>query len=250
MRNLQSVRYEGPVYPVNPREEFILGYKVYPTIADVPDPVDLAVIVVPAPVVAEQVEACGKRGVRGAIIVSGGFRETGPEGAEREQEVRRVAREYGIRLLGPNCIGTIDAHTPLNTTFVVGMPRPGDIAFLSQSGAMAAAVMDWAAGSGVGFSRIVSLGNMVDVTGEGAGDVSGDRGHGGAFRDVTDAGSSVCVSRPTPGSATLRAHFSSAGAAPTEQRLDIAEYTDELSERWPSRAPLTAARRTRRGTRG
>ena len=165
VRNLQSVRYEGQVYPINLHEEYILGYKVYRTIADVPDPVDLAVVVVPARYVAEQVEACGKRGIKGAIIVSGGFRETGPEGAEREEEVRRVAREYGVRLLGPNCIGTIDAHTPLNTTFVVGMPRPGDIAFLSQSGAMAAAVMDWAAGSGVGFSRIVSLGNTVDVTG-------------------------------------------------------------------------------------
>jgi acetyltransferase len=163
VRNLQSVRYEGPIYPVNPREEYILGYKVYPSIGEVPDPVELAVVVVPASMVAGEVEACGKRGVKGAIIISGGFRETGPEGEARERRVQQIAAQYGIRLLGPNCIGTIDAHTPLNTTFVVGMPRPGDIAFLSQSGAMAAAVMDWAAGSGVGFSRIVSLGNQVDV---------------------------------------------------------------------------------------
>ena len=182
VRNLQSVRYEGPVYPVNPREEYILGYKVYPSIAEVPDPVELAVIVVPAKMVAEQVEACGKRGVKGAIIVSGGFRETGPEGAAREEEIRLIAREYGIRVIGPNCIGTIDAHTPLNTTFVVGMPRPGDIAFLSQSGAMAAAVMDWAAGSGVGFSRIVSLGNMVDVT---TGEMLAQIGADGRTRVIT-----------------------------------------------------------------
>lgn len=182
VRNLQSVRYEGPVYPVNPREEYILGYKVYPGIADVPDPVELAVIVVPARAVAEQVEACGKRGVKGAIIISGGFRETGPEGAARESEIQRIAAEYGVRLLGPNCIGTIDAHTPLNTTFVVGMPRPGDIAFLSQSGAMAAAVMDWAAGSGVGFSRIVSLGNMVDVT---SGEMLSQIGADGRTRVIT-----------------------------------------------------------------
>jgi acetyltransferase len=164
VRNLQSVRYDGPVYPVNPREDEILGYKVYSSVDEVPDPVDLAVIVVPAPMVAAQVEACGKRGIRGVIIISGGFGETGPEGADRECEIKRVADQYGIRVIGPNCIGTIDAHTPLNTTFVVGMPSPGEIAFLSQSGAMAAAVMDWAAGSGVGFSRIVSLGNQVDVT--------------------------------------------------------------------------------------
>ncbi len=182
VRNLQHVRYEGPIYPVNPGEEEILGYKVYPSIADVPDPVELAVIAVPAPLVAAQLELCGQRGIEGAIIISGGFRETGPEGEAREHEVERIADEYGIRVLGPNCIGTIDAHTPLNTTFVVGMPRPGDIAFLSQSGAVAAAVMDWAAGSGVGFSRIVSLGNQVDVTGA---EMLGQIGQDGRTRVIT-----------------------------------------------------------------
>ncbi len=175
VRNLKSVLYEGPVYPVNPHEDYILGYKVYPSIGAVPDPVELAVIIVPAPMVAAQVEACGKRGIKGAIIITGGFRETGAEGGALEHEIARIAQEYGIRIIGPNCIGTIDAHTPLNTTFVVGMPRPGDIAFLSQSGAMAAAVMDWAAGSGVGFSRIVSLGNQVDVnSAEMLGEIGGD----------------------------------------------------------------------------
>lgn len=165
VRNLQNVHYEGPIYPVNPNEDEILGYKVYPNVADVPDPCELAVIALPATRVPAQVEACGQRGIQGVVIVSGGFRETGPEGAAREVEIKRIAQKYGLRVIGPNCIGTIDAYTPLNTTFVVGMPRPGDIAFISQSGAMAAAVMDWAVGSGVGFSRIVSLGNQVDVTG-------------------------------------------------------------------------------------
>lgn len=164
VRNLQNVRYEGPVYPINPHEEEILGYTAYASVKDVPDPVDLAVISVPAPAVVKQVEECGKRGIKGVIVVSGGFRETGPEGAAREREILAIAKQYDMRVIGPNCIGTIDAHTPLNTTFVVGMPKPGDIAFLSQSGAMAAAVMDWAVGSGVGFSRIVSLGNQIDVT--------------------------------------------------------------------------------------
>jgi acetyltransferase len=168
VRNLRNIHYQGAVYPVNPREEEIVGYKAYPSVLDVPDPVDLAVIIVPAAVVAAQVEACGKRGIKAAIIVSGGFREMGSNddgtGAAREREVKRVADQYGVRLLGPNCMGTIDTHTPLNTTFMDNVPRPGNIAFVSQSGAMVAAVMDWAAGSGVGFSRMVSLGNQADVT--------------------------------------------------------------------------------------
>jgi acetyl coenzyme A synthetase (ADP forming)-like protein len=163
VRNLRDVRYEGEIYPVNPNEEEILGYKVYRSVSEIEGPQDLAVISVPAQAVPEQIEACGKRGIKGAIVVSGGFRETGPEGAQREKEIAAIAAKYNMRIIGPNCIGTIDAHTPLNTTFVVGMPRPGDIAFVSQSGAMAAAVMDWAVGSGVGFSRIVSLGNQLDV---------------------------------------------------------------------------------------
>jgi acetyltransferase len=163
VRNLQSVKYDGPIYPVNPKEDEILGLKVYRATSEVPDPVDLAVIAVPAKYVPEELKACGKRGIKGAIIISGGFRETGAAGLALEDELKKISAEYGIRIIGPNCIGTIDAHTPLNSTFVVGMPRPGDIAFLSQSGAMAAAVMDWAVGSGVGFSRIVSLGNQTDV---------------------------------------------------------------------------------------
>lgn len=164
VRNLQSVKYDGPIYPVNPKEDEILGVRTYHSVEDVPDPVDLAVIAVPAKHVARELIQCGKRGIKGAIIISGGFRETGEEGLALEQELKRISEQYHIRIIGPNCIGTIDAHTPLNSTFVVGMPRPGDIAFLSQSGAMAAAVMDWAVGSGVGFSRIVSLGNQTDVT--------------------------------------------------------------------------------------
>ncbi len=163
VRNLIQSHYPGPVYPVNPHADEILGLRTYPDIASVPDPLDLAVIVVPAPLVAETLEACGRRGVKGAIVVSGGFREVGPEGAEREERLKVVAQEYGIALLGPNCIGTIDTHTPLNTTFVTGSPVPGEIALLSQSGAVAAAVIDWARGAGVGLSRIVSLGNQAGV---------------------------------------------------------------------------------------
>ncbi len=163
VRNLIQHGYDGPIYPINPHANEILERKAYPHVMDVPDPLDLAVIAVPAHKVADELERCGQRGVPAAIIISGGFREIGPEGAAREQTIKRIARQYGIRLLGPNGIGSIDTHTPLNTTFVKGMPTRGNIAFLSQSGAVCAAVIDWARGSGVGFSRVVSLGNQVDV---------------------------------------------------------------------------------------
>jgi acetyl coenzyme A synthetase (ADP forming)-like protein len=163
VRNLVEYRYQGAIYPVNPVASEILGHTCYPSIADVPDPVDLGVIVVPVKIVADMLDQCGKRGIRYAIVVSGGFSETGPEGQAHEDALARVARKHNIRVVGPNCIGTIDTHTAVNTTFVVGMPQVGDIGFVSQSGAMCAAVIDWARGAGVGFSRIVSLGNQVDV---------------------------------------------------------------------------------------
>lgn len=164
VRNLLEHRYTGPIYPVNRRVDQILSLQVYPAIADVPDPLDLAVIVVPAEYVEEEIRACGERGVQAVIVISGGFREVGLEGTAREEAISRAADEYGLLLLGPNCIGTIDTHTPLNTTFVTGIPRPGEIACVSQSGAIAAAIIDWARGSGVGLSRIVSLGNQAGVT--------------------------------------------------------------------------------------
>lgn len=163
VRNLVDYHYRGPVYPVNPAARELLGYRCYPTISSVPDPVDLALVVVPAPAVVDVVEECGKRGIKHAIVVSGGFAETGPEGAAREKALAALGKKYGMRIIGPNCIGTIDTHTPVNTTFVVGMPEAGDIGFVSQSGAMCAVVIDWARGAAVGFSRIVSLGNQVDV---------------------------------------------------------------------------------------
>ena len=164
VRNLVEYRYKGPVYPVNSKANEILGYRCYKSIEDVPDPVDLAVIVVPAKYVVPVLDQCGKRNIKNAIIVSGGFGETGSDGKKLEKQLISKANEYDMRLIGPNCIGTIDTHTPVNTTFVVGMPETGEIGFLSQSGAMVAAVIDWARGAGVGFSRIVSLGNQIDVS--------------------------------------------------------------------------------------
>jgi acetyltransferase len=164
VRNLIEYHYRGAVYPVNPTAGEILGRTCYATIADVPDPVDLAVIIVPAKFVTGVVNQCGRRGIRHAIVVSGDFGETGAEGRAREETLVQAAAKHEMRIIGPNCIGTIDTHTPINTTFVVGMPQVGDIGFVSQSGAMCAVVIDWARGAGVGFSRIVSLGNQVDVS--------------------------------------------------------------------------------------
>jgi acetyl coenzyme A synthetase (ADP forming)-like protein len=163
VRNLIEYRYQGAIYPVNPVAGEILGRACYPSIMDLPDPLDLAILILPAPVVADVVDQCGKRGIKHVIVVSGGYSETDTEGAAREEFLARVAQKHGIRIVGPNCIGTIDTHTPINTTFVVGMPQAGDIGLVSQSGAICAAVIDWALGAGVGLSRIVSLGNQVDV---------------------------------------------------------------------------------------
>ncbi len=166
VRNLATGahRFPGPVYPINPQADEILGLRCYPSLAAAPDPVDLAVLIVPAAAVLAAVEACGKRGVKAIILISGGFREIGAHGAAREDEVVALARRYGMRLLGPNGIGVMDTHTPLNTTFVKDMPPSGHIAFLSQSGALCGGVIDWAIRRGIGFSRLLSIGNQADVT--------------------------------------------------------------------------------------
>jgi len=155
--------YPGPIYPINPKADEILGLKCYPDIGSVPDPVELAVLIIPAAVVAGAIEACGRRGVKAAIVISGGFREVGPDGAAREREMVEVAKRYSMRVMGPNGIGVIDTHTPLNTTFVKGMPPKGNIAFLSQSGALCGGIIDWTVGHGIGFSRFLSVGNEADV---------------------------------------------------------------------------------------
>lgn len=164
-RNLVQSGYRGAIHFVNPKGGSLLERPVYPSIAEVPDPVDLAVVLIPAPFVPGALAECGERGIRAAIIASGGFRETGPEGAALEAECLRVARDHQMRLVGPNCIGIIDTHLPIDTTFLPPPgPPPGDVAFLSHSGAICAAVIDWARGQGFGLSRLVSLGNQADVT--------------------------------------------------------------------------------------
>jgi acetate---CoA ligase (ADP-forming) len=163
-RNLVQSGFTGAIHFVNPKGGWLFERPLYPTLAAVPDPVDLAVLLVPAPLAPPILAQCGQRGIRAAIIASGGFRETDAAGAQLEAECLRVARQYGMRLIGPNCIGLLDTHLPLDTTFLPPPgPTPGDIAFISHSGAICAVIIDWAAGQGFGLSRLVSLGNQADV---------------------------------------------------------------------------------------
>lgn len=164
-RNLVVSGYAGAIHFVNPRRGRLFGRPIHPDLATVPDPVDLALILIPAAAVPQALEDCGRRGIRAAIVGSGGFRETGPEGRALEAACRAIARRHRMRVLGPNCIGLLDTHLPIDTTFLpLPGPIPGDIAFLSHSGAICEAVIDWARGQGFGLSRLVSLGNQMDLT--------------------------------------------------------------------------------------
>jgi acetyltransferase len=161
--NLISNPFGGTVYPVNPKRGNVLGIRTWPSIAAIPEPVDLAVIVTPAPTVPGVIRECAEAGVKGAIVISAGFKETGVEGALLEQEVLREARRGRMRIIGPNCLGLMRPTTGLNATFAGAMARPGNVAFISQSGALLTAILDWSQRETVGFSAFVSLGSMLDV---------------------------------------------------------------------------------------
>jgi acetate---CoA ligase (ADP-forming) len=147
LKNMTLYGYQGGIYPVNPKAEQILDLTAYPDIGSVPDPLDLAVVVLPAPMTPAVLRACGERGVKAVIIISGGFKEVGGSGIELENECRQIANSYQMRLIGPNCVGTMDLYTGLNTTFIEGMPAKGSIGFVSQSGAVCGGVVDLTRGS-------------------------------------------------------------------------------------------------------
>ncbi len=157
--------YKGRIYPINPSVDEIMGLKTYKTILDVPGKVDLAVIAIPAKFVPPVLEECGKKGVKSVIIVSGGFSEIGR--SDLEGEVKRIGKKYKMRIIGPNCIGVFDAFSQVDTLFMpryrLERPRNGRISFVSQSGAVGSAILDWAAAKGFGFSKFISYGNAVDV---------------------------------------------------------------------------------------
>lgn len=163
-RNLVNSGFAGEIHFVSQKSGNLFGRPVYTKLDEVPDPVDLAVLIVPAPGVCDALEKCKQRDIHAAIVVSSGFREVGEEGAKLERDMMRIAEDAKIRLIGPNCIGLMDTHFPLDTTFLPPpLPVAGDVAFISQSGAICAAIIDWARGQGFGFSRLISLGNQADV---------------------------------------------------------------------------------------
>ncbi|MDP2234034.1 MAG: CoA-binding protein, partial [Actinomycetota bacterium] len=162
--NLIAAGFPGSVYPVNPRADEIHGTKCYPTVSSLPEVPDLVIIVVPAGIVGSVVDDCIKAGVGSVIVISAGFKETGREGGALERELAAKAKAGGVRLLGPNCLGLISTAARLNASFAAGMPPVGTISFMSQSGALGTAVLDWAAGEGIGLAHFVSLGNRADLS--------------------------------------------------------------------------------------
>jgi acyl-CoA synthetase (NDP forming) len=163
LANMVNNGYAGQVYPINPKESEILGHPCYGRVSDVPDPVDLAVVVVPSKAVPVVMEDCGTKGVGAAIIITAGFRETGTEGRQLERQVMEIAERHSIRVVGPNVLGVIATSSNLNASFAAGMPAKGNISFMSQSGALCTGILDWAAANQLGFSSFVSLGNKADL---------------------------------------------------------------------------------------
>jgi acetyltransferase len=165
LKNLVDGGYaeKGEIYPINLSADKILGYPAFPSVLQVPGPIDLAVIVIPYPHVPAALRTCGEKGIPAAIVISAGFREAGMEGLEREQELIAIGKEFNIRLVGPNCLGVIDTFTPVNASFAAGTPPRGPMAFMSQSGALGTAVLDIAMAGRLGMSKFVSLGNKADV---------------------------------------------------------------------------------------
>ncbi len=162
-RNIVANGYQGTLYPIHPKADEILGHRVYPSITATPDVPELVVIVVPPEPALKVVEECGERGVKGLVVITAGFKEVGGEGHERERKLMELVRRYDMRMVGPNCLGIIDNVSHLNASFAALMPLPGSIAFMSQSGAVCTAILDWSVAEGIGFSRFVSLGNKADV---------------------------------------------------------------------------------------
>ncbi len=161
--NLKDAPFPGAIYPVNPKRDTLLGLRCYRSIASVPEPVDLAVIATPAVTVPGVIRECAEADVPAAIIISAGFREIGEKGAALEREILAAARRGGMRIVGPNCLGLMSPHHMLNATFASTMARPGHLGFISQSGALCTAILDWSRREMVGFSAFVSVGSMLDV---------------------------------------------------------------------------------------
>lgn len=161
--NLICSDYRGVVFPVNPKHESVQGIQAFPSVLSLPRSIDLAVLATPAPTVAGLVEECGKAGVKGVIIIAAGFAEMGEEGRKAMHRIDQIRRQYEMRIMGPNCLGVVRPRNSLNASFATANVKPGRIAFISQSGALGTAILDWAQARDIGFSNFVSLGSMMDV---------------------------------------------------------------------------------------
>jgi len=165
LENLQRASFPGDIYPINPKYDSLLGLPAYPSIHGLPSTPDLAIIATPAQTVPALIRECGDAGVLGIIVLSAGFREVGAAGQSLERELAaEIAKYPGMRVIGPNCLGVMVPDTRLNASFAAAMPRPGRIAFISQSGALCTSILDWSLAEQVGFSHFVSIGNALNVT--------------------------------------------------------------------------------------
>ena len=166
-KNKEQGIFKGSIYPVNPKLDEIEGYKVYKGVKELPEDADLAVIAIPAPFVPQTMKEIAEKGIKSVIIITGGFGELGEEGKKMEEEILQIAKENGIRIIGPNCVGVYVPDAGVDTVFLpdekMDRPKSGSIAFVTQSGAFAAAMLDWAAGAGIGIGKMVSYGNKLDV---------------------------------------------------------------------------------------
>src|SRR3989338_212273 len=163
MENLVKGGFKGKTYPINLTKKKMFGIKAYPSVLDVKKKIELAIIATPAQTVPALVDECGKAGIHGVVIISAGFKEAGKEGELMSEQILKTAKKYDMRIIGPNCMGFIHPSLKLNATFANQMAVPGKIAFISQSGALGTAILDWALNHNVGFSYFVSIGSMIDV---------------------------------------------------------------------------------------
>ncbi|WP_420644096.1 bifunctional acetate--CoA ligase family protein/GNAT family N-acetyltransferase [Candidatus Leptofilum sp.] len=161
--NLMTNSFGGTIFPINPKRPSVMGIKAYPNVGEVPEKIDLAIIVTPARTVPGIIRECVEAGVKGAIVISAGFKEIGPEGVKLEQEILAEAQRGQMRIIGPNCLGVMNPIGGLNATFASSMARPGSVGFISQSGALLTSILDWSYRENVGFSSFVSIGSMLDV---------------------------------------------------------------------------------------
>ncbi|MGM5488481.1 MAG: acetate--CoA ligase family protein [Nanobdellota archaeon] len=162
MKNLVG-EYTGMIFPINPKRKSVLGVKAYPSLSSVPDAIDCVIVATPAATIPQIIKDAAKKKVSGMVIISAGFKEAGPEGQKLFEEAQKLAKKAGIRVIGPNCLGFLRPACNLNASFSHRMPKPGHLAFISQSGALCTAILDWSLSTNVGFSHFVSVGSMMDV---------------------------------------------------------------------------------------